>query len=201
VVAVDGENAPRIDMNIRQPDGRGVVLEFAFENFRFGTEADGFEHVPGVGHAHIFVNNQYVDDLRAEEQILELPATGLFEIFVNLGALDHRSMVLGGALVGARTVVVLAPDAPIGDVRQVFDVPIVLGDDPPTFRVRRGETVELRLTSADEQVVHLHGVDIETAVSPAMPVRLLFHARNPGRFYAEAHDANETVVFFLEVLP
>lgn len=201
VVELDPAEAPTMAMTVTEAAPGAFDLGFVFERFRFGTEADGYVNMPGVGHAHIYVNGIYESDLTATEHRLTLAADGLYEVYVGLNALDHRALVTDGHLVDARIAFRASSTAPLSADRQSFDVPIALGGDVPTIRVQRGQTVELRLTSTDDQVVHLHGIDLEVAVAPQSPVTLLFNAEFPGRFIAEAHDAAETPVFFLEVLP
>lgn len=201
VLILDAAEAPAIAMSARPAGGANWTLSFEFERFRFGTAEDGAIPIPGVGHGHVLVNGQYIGDLSGPTHQLALPGEGVFEIYVGLSALDHRSLVVDGALVSARTVILVDDRAAIADERTVIDIPVVVGPDAPTYRVRQGETVELRLTSATAEVVHFHGYDIETAVGPRSPVTLLFNAAFAGRFVAEAHDVNETAVFYLEVLP
>ncbi|MGD9738811.1 MAG: copper resistance protein CopC [Bauldia sp.] len=198
VYAVEGADAPSIAMAVRQADAGSFLLSFTLANFRFATPEDGTEAVPGVGHAHLFLNGQYVAEFLDTEYLLPLEP-GVYDIFANLNALDHRAFMSGGRLVADR--VALRVGAPVADDRVVHDVPIAIVDDPPTIRVRLGETVELRLMADEPQVVHLHGFDIETEVAPHSPVTVLFNADLAGRFVAEAHDVNESPVFFLEVLP
>ena len=201
VIAVDGPNAPTIAMAVAEAGGGLWDLVFTLRNFRFGTAEDGLQHIDGVGHAHVFVNGQYVAQLDAPSYRLELPANGVFEIVVGLNSLDHRALVVDGGLVAARIVLGVTDRTSITADRQIVDVPIALDGEPPTIEVRQGDTVELRLISPDEQVVHLHGYDIEIAVGPKTPVAVIFNASFAGRFVAEAHDANETPAFFVEVRP
>ena len=116
-------------------------------------------------------------------------------------ALDHRSLVVDGELVAARILLGLNDRAPIADQRVVLEAPIVIGPNAPTLRIRQGDTVALNLTSAAPQTVHLHGYDFEVAIGPRSPITILFNAAFAGRFVAEAHDADETPVFYLEVVP
>ncbi len=194
VGVVERATGPTIAMAVAEAPGGALDLAFTFENFRFGLPADGIVHEPGVGHAHVFVDGLYVGQVDGPAHRVDSQTPGVHEIFVGLNALDHRAFVVDGALVAARVALRVAD-------RRVFDVPIVLGPAAPTLRLRQGETLELRLTAAAAEVVHLHGYDIEVAVAPGSPVTVLFNANLAGRFVAEAHDAAETPVFFVEVVP
>jgi len=56
-----------------------------------------------------------------------------------------------------------------------------------TLRATEGERVELRWTSDESLVLHLHGYDIETRVAPDKPAVTSFTARLTGRFPVEIH--------------
>jgi hypothetical protein len=82
-----------------------------------------------------------------------------------------------------------------------------------TIRVNQGDRVELRWTSDEAATLHLHGYNIEIAVTPTAPAQLRFDARLAGRFPMAAHDFGrssqqsearrhrETALLYIEVLP
>ncbi len=199
-----GPTPPSIRMDVASaPDG-GLDLRFNLENFAYGVPGEPEFHVPGRGHAHLYVNGSYVDQPEGDTYHLAAMPEGAYEIVVALSALDHRSYVSEGELVAARTAVRLAGRAPIGPPTQAFDLdlPAVLSaDQARTERVRVGDTVALKWRSEAPVVLHLHGYDIESSISPSSPLTMLFNASIPGRFPVEAHDANATVAFYLEVFP
>ena len=55
------------------------------------------------------------------------------------------------------------------------------------LRATEGERVELRWTSDESLVLHLHGYDIETRVAPGKPAVTSFTARLTGRFPVAIH--------------
>ncbi|MCW5715721.1 MAG: hypothetical protein KIT43_14510 [Bauldia sp.] len=202
VLELEGEAAPTMSMSLTEAAPGTFDLVFAFEHFRLGTEADGPVHVPGIGRAPIYVNGIHESFLTSNGYRLTLEPNGHYEVYVGLTALDDRAFVVNGHLIDARVAFRASATAPLSSDRRVFDIAIEITRElPPTIRVRQGETVELRLTSQETQVVHLHGIDLEVTVAPQSPATLLFNAEFPGRFTAEAHDAAESPVFFLEVLP
>lgn len=158
-------------------------------------------------HAHFYLDGAYVEAITGAEYHIDPLPTGAHEIAVGLNAIDHRAFARDGALVLDRAAV-WAPDSratPL-EPRTVIDLPFVGGElvmDGDTLRVTQGEVVEMRWTSDAETVVHLHGYDIETAVSPASPVIMLFEAAWAGRFSISRHtdDGGEADFLYLEVLP
>ena len=54
-------------------------------------------------------------------------------------------------------------------------------------KVEKGERVVLVIRSDAGESVHLHGYNVERAITPGKPVRLPFTATIPGRFEVELH--------------
>ncbi len=67
--------------------------------------------------------------------------------------------------------------------------------------VEEGARVQLVLSADVSGDVHLHGYDLEAAVTPARPARLRFTADIPGRFEIELHAHPEIHVGELTVRP
>ena len=73
-----------------------------------------------------------------------------------------------------------------------------------TLRFRRGDAVELTVSSDAPMDLHLHGYDLEASARPGQPARFAFVARLPGRFpiSEHRHDArHHRSVLFIEVHP
>ena len=73
-----------------------------------------------------------------------------------------------------------------------------------TLKVRKGDQVQVRLSSDKPMVLHLHGYDIDTKVAPAAPALLTFKADIAGRFPVHEHregPGNHRAVLFIEVHP
>lgn len=69
-------------------------------------------------------------------------------------------------------------------------------------RVRQGDEVTLNWTTDKALVIHLHGYDIETPLSPAAPALMRFTARASGRFPVEIHGrGGHRVLAHVEVHP
>lgn len=84
---------------------------------------------------------------------------------------------------------------------------------PDLVRVYQGDIVTLRWITDEPVTLHLHGYDIELAVSPDEAAEMTFEAFATGRFPIEAHrfgepgdhhhghEGEETTLLYLEVLP
>jgi hypothetical protein len=89
---------------------------------------------------------------------------------------------------------------------QAFSVEIAHGraKGNDTLKVRKGDQVQLRFTSDQPIVLHLHGYNIETRVAPPAPAVLTFKAGIAGRFPVHEHrhgPASHRAVLFIEVHP
>jgi len=78
----------------------------------------------------------------------------------------------------------------------------VKGED--TLKVHKGDEVQVRFTSDQPIVLHLHGYDIEAKVAPPAAGLLTFKADLAGRFPMHEHRegaGNHRAVLFIEVHP
>ena len=104
-IEVPAEDAPRVALTVTEDsmDGWNIVLET--EGFEFTPEAVNGEHVPGTGHAHVYLNEVKLARLYGPYfHLPELPP-GEHEISVSLSANDHAYFVVDGERVEARVTV------------------------------------------------------------------------------------------------
>ena len=74
--------------------------------------------------------------------------------------------------------------------------------DGQTIRVSQGDQVELYWSSDKPDVLHLHGYDIHTEVTPDVPAVMQFKAHASGRFPVESHGhSGHGNLIYLEVHP
>jgi hypothetical protein len=88
---------------------------------------------------------------------------------------------------------------------RAFELAVRNGELPAerrVVRVRQGDEVTLNWTTDKALVIHLHGYDIETSLSPAAPALMRFTARASGRFPVEIHGrGGHRVLAHVEVHP
>ncbi len=71
-----------------------------------------------------------------------------------------------------------------------------------TFRVKKGEIAEFRISSNEPHVLHLHGYDIEFRIDNKSQNIFQVKANATGRFPVEMHGAKyHHTIFYLEVYP
>jgi hypothetical protein len=194
ILDLPAAEAPALDVSLAPADDGGWNIALARGGAPVSGEAevrisvDGGEPAIAAGDSH------------------RLPALGdgVHEIVVGLYAADGRAYANGGVLVGRRVIVLESGGSAALANPTVIDAPIVGGRPAgsDTARTQLGTPIEIRFTSDSDLELHLHGYDIEAAVSPAWPVSMLFDASIPGRFPVESHGgAGEAVILYLEVYP
>jgi FtsP/CotA-like multicopper oxidase with cupredoxin domain len=67
--------------------------------------------------------------------------------------------------------------------------------------VKKGGTVDLTVTTAIPDEVHLHGYDLEKEARAGKPVRFNFKANMDGVFEVEVHKPTDNQIAELEVKP
>ncbi|MFI5281272.1 MAG: hypothetical protein ACHQU1_12320 [Gemmatimonadales bacterium] len=103
--------------------------------------------------------------------------------------------------------VLLGFSAAAGAEQREFDMTVRGGELPKekqVIRVQQGDEVTLRWTTDAPLTIHLHGYDIEKALSPDRPVSMQLRARAAGRFPIEIHPqghGRERTLGYLEVHP
>ena len=77
-----------------------------------------------------------------------------------------------------------------------------LPKDQQTIRVTQGDIVEIKFTSDNDLTLHLHGINIETIVTPEKPSVMSFDAKVAGRFPIEIHgNGAHGKLMYVEVYP
>lgn len=99
---ISGEGpVPSVSLAAHPDTGDAVNLEIITENFTFAPEAVNGPHVPGQGHAHVYLNGQKVARAYgAWFHLSGLPETGA-EIRVTLNANSHEPLARNGAPIEA----------------------------------------------------------------------------------------------------
>lgn len=86
-----------------------------------------------------------------------------------------------------------------------FDIEIAKGavaKNKQTLRVMEGDRVEISFTGDRKLTLHLHGVDVETTITPGKTAVMRFDATVAGRFPVEAHGASgHRTLLYVEVHP
>ena len=100
------EPVPTVEIAVT-PDleNKGWNLRTQTSNFRFAPDAASGEHVPGEGHAHLYVDGKKVTRLYGEWHFLGTLAPGRHVIQVTLNSNDHNDYVHNGEVIAAETTV------------------------------------------------------------------------------------------------
>ncbi|MFA5938756.1 MAG: hypothetical protein WC809_05320 [Sinimarinibacterium sp.] len=93
-----------------------------------------------------------------------------------------------------------ASAAPTPEPRRFSLTVPAAADSDGVLRVRQGERVELSVTSAKDDELHLHGYDLSLHLKGGAPATLAFTAEHAGRFEIELHHVHAEIGV-LEVSP
>lgn len=92
--------APTVDLELWPEEG-GWNLHIVTENFRFAPEHANGAHVPGEGHAHVYVDGVKLNRVYGPWYHLSGLPEGAQEVRVTLNANSHQVLSVDGAPVAA----------------------------------------------------------------------------------------------------
>ena len=146
------EPVPSVRVEVK-PDllNKGWNLRVATENFRFAPERASGDHVPGEGHAHLYVDGKKVTRLYSEWHFLGTLAPGTHVVRVTLNTNDHDDYVHNGEVIAdeATVGVPLDPNDPLCRYPLALESGPALAKEEILFG--RGERTAKAATSAEEQ--------------------------------------------------
>ena len=88
-----GPDAPSLTITVTSDPASGYNLHLVTENFTFAPNHAGQDHVPGEGHAHVYVNGEKIGRLYgAWMHLSSLPEEA--EVEVTLNTNDHRMLAV-----------------------------------------------------------------------------------------------------------
>ncbi len=97
-----------------EPDG-GVNVSISTENWRWAPEEVDSDHVPGAGHAHIYVDGEKIDRVYGPAYYLTGLTPGRHEVRVTLNANSHNELLVKGGLVEDSVMVMIEGSSQAGD--------------------------------------------------------------------------------------
>ncbi|MEJ6389241.1 hypothetical protein [Gymnodinialimonas ulvae] len=94
----DDADAPRLAVRIEQDPMSGWNLNIMAENFTFSPENASRDHVPGQGHAHVYIDGVKLGRFYGPWVHLDGLPEGSVDVRVGLFANDHRQLAVGDQL-------------------------------------------------------------------------------------------------------
>ena len=102
VIEVEGDSTPpSVKLTIHKDAKAGWNLQTQVTNFRFAPEHASTAHVPGEGHAHLYIDGKKVTRLYGEWYHIPSLSSGTHKITVTLNANSHEDLMLKGKVVSA----------------------------------------------------------------------------------------------------
>jgi hypothetical protein len=68
---------------------------------------------------------------------------------------------------------------------------------PGAVEAKKGDHIDLKVTSDEADEVHVHGYDIEKPLVPGQTTEIQFDATQQGRFEVETHESGKTLLQLL----
>jgi copper(I)-binding protein len=104
----EGEPAPEISVRAEpMSDGAGWRIHVDAEDFTFAEHLAGTEHIPGVGHGHLYVGGLKIRRLYGPVTEIGLLPAGTHTVRITLNTNDHRAYVVDDRPVTAQTEIVV----------------------------------------------------------------------------------------------
>lgn len=110
LVIETGDTAPTLETHITPDPASGWNLHIMTQNFAFSPERASLEHVPGEGHAHVYINGVKLGRVYSHWVHLDNLPEGEVEVKVTLNANDHRPLSVGDRALEAVQVVTVPQD-------------------------------------------------------------------------------------------
>ncbi|MDA7427109.1 hypothetical protein PGB28_01460 [Primorskyibacter aestuariivivens] len=104
-----GSDAPTLMTHITPDPASGWNLHIMTQNFAFSPERASLDHVPGEGHAHVYINGVKLGRVYSPWVHLDNLPEGEVEVKVSLNANDHRLLAVGDRALEAVQVITVAP--------------------------------------------------------------------------------------------
>ena len=98
---------PTLELFIHPDGSQSRNLEIRTTNFTFDPQAVNGEHVPGHGHAHVYVNNVKIARAYGPWVHLQALPSGTHNIRVTLNANDHSYLASGYTPIEATTTLII----------------------------------------------------------------------------------------------
>jgi hypothetical protein len=92
-------NIPTVDLVVHVDPKAGWNLQVKTTNFVWAPWNASLEHVPGEGHAHLYIDGDKVTRIYGEWYLIPELTSGMHEIKVSLSANNHDDYVLDGVVI------------------------------------------------------------------------------------------------------
>lgn len=194
----DGPTGTKVAIEVVKDSKTGWNLIADIGGFEFTPRAVGSEHVPGQGHAHIYVNG--VKRGRVYQRTVhlsDLPA-GEVEIEYRLSGNDHVEYDLSGVT----TLLVSEEDGtgPAGSAETqgngMLRISVSGGapeGGPVEIEAEVGEVIYFVVVADEAEQVHVHGYDLFFDLGPGEPTEIMFNADAPGIFEVELEGSHALI--------
>lgn len=107
-LALTADEAPTLSVMVTPDPMAGYNLHLMTRNFAFSPQNASREHVPGEGHAHVYINGTKHGRLYSEWMHIDALPAGDVTVEVTLNSNDHRPFSVDGANIAASAALTVA---------------------------------------------------------------------------------------------
>lgn len=207
--SVEAPEGLAVSLEAIEDSRSGYNLRLTTENFTFAPEHAGGEHVPGEGHAHVYVDGEKLGRIYGEWFHLDNLEPGAHDIRVTLNANTHADYATKNETIAASVRVGEEADqaskAPPEPAEPELPAIVIENGEPvggvTRIEAKNGDRVAFTVRSDIPDEVHVHGFDVTKAVTPGRATTFRFKAEFEGIFEVEAHEAGDVVIAKVVVSP
>ena len=95
----DTPTPPTVKLTVHKDAKAGWNLQVQVDNFHFALEHASTTHVPGEGHAHLYIDGKKITRLYGEWYHIPALSSGTHKITVTLNANSHEDLMVKGKVV------------------------------------------------------------------------------------------------------
>ncbi len=199
--AVEAPGDMTVGLRVEQDAKAGWNLFFDTTGFTWAPEHASTAHVPGEGHAHLYVDGTKVARIYGDAFHLESLDPGSHMIMIELNTNEHSPYAVDGSPVTDVATVEVPGVAETAAPDEIVEVSVGTDgtvDGPERAEVAVGETVTIRVTGHNADRLHVHGYDVYATLTHDTPAEVTFAADTAGIFEVELEDSS-TILFELVV--
>jgi hypothetical protein len=190
--AVEAPGPMTVELTVEQDAKAGWNLFFATTGFTWAPEHASGEHVPGEGHAHLYVDGAKVARVYGGAFHLASLDPGARDVTIELNSNDHAPYAVDGLAVTDTVTVEVEGAEDVGPPDHVIEVTVEMDGSiagPERVEVATGDSVLIRVSGHTMDRLHVHGYDRYAMLTADAPAEVSFVATTPGIFEVELEES------------
>ena len=101
IIIPQNESTPTLEIEVKEDSKSGWNLHIKTTNFKFTPDKVNAKHVPGEGHAHLYINGKKKARIYSNWHHIGKLEKGLYEFAVTLNTNTHEEMIVNNNTIRA----------------------------------------------------------------------------------------------------